>query len=252
MTIFDENQEPELDNQSTPPTNQNPEDALANQLNAILNDKGEVKYDSMDKALEALKNSQAYIPELKTSLEQKDKELAELKAKLDATNNVEEVVSKLLSANQPQEAAHPQVTSGLNEDGVAAIVNKALETKSQQDLAQANTDKVANSLMSQYGDKAKEVVAKKASDLGMSPQDIGALASKSPDAVLALFNTQQSNEATPTQSSTLNTSQFNQAKPADLKLPEKSLLSGATGKEQAAFMAQIKDHVYKKYDVQVA
>jgi hypothetical protein len=63
--------------------------------------------------------------------------------------------------------------------------------------------------------------------------------------VLELFNTSAPKGPTPTTSS-VNTSGFKPQEQDALKRPEKSLLSGATSKQQAEFMRQIKERVYAR------
>ena len=46
----------------------NPSDLFTDQLAAIKNDQGVPKYDTVEKAIEALQHSQQYIPELKTQM----------------------------------------------------------------------------------------------------------------------------------------------------------------------------------------
>ena len=70
------------------------------------------------------------------------------------------------------------------------------------------------------------------------------LSQESPQAVLSLFGTAQPKQGA---SVTLGSQSFPASPPQDdLVLPKKSLLSGATSKDQAAFMAQIKERVYKR------
>ena len=66
--------------------------------------------------------------------------------------------------------------------------------------------------------------------------------------VLALFNVQASQGAKPTTGSVSIPSSYKPPR-EELKRPEKSLLSGATSKDQAEFMRKIKEDVYAKYGV---
>lgn len=117
--------------------------------------------------------------------------------------------------------------------------------RNQQTLsAHANQQQVENALKAKYGDKTVDVVKQRAAELGLTPQALGELSSKSPQAVLALFNTQGPQGPKPTTSS-VNTSGFNQQQPT-LERPTKSLLTGASSKEQAAYMTKIREEVYRK------
>ncbi len=227
-------------------------EALATKLSSIQNADGKQKYDSVEKALDALNESQNYIPTLKTELDAANAKLAEAQAKIAATGEVEAIVKSLLpDQEQPKPADTKPETKGLDEQGVADIVAQKLAEQSKQSQATANENKVVNFMTEKFGEKAKEELAKKAVELNSTPEQLGQLAITSPDMVISLF-TQGAQIDTPTPSySPINTSGFQQAPDVGLQPPEKSLLSGATMAEQTAYMQKVKEHVYKKYDVQV-
>jgi hypothetical protein len=213
-------------------------------LKGIKNEAGLPKYATLEDALNALKHSQDYIPQVKSQLSQKDQELADLRAKLEQHQSLEDVVSRLTKPNQPDiKDDHPNV-SGLDESAVMKLVQQQLERNQQTMSAQSNQQQVENALKAKYGDKTVDVVKQRAAELGLTPQALGELSSKSPQAVLALFNTQGPQGPKPTTSS-VNTSGFNQQQPT-LERPTKSLLTGASTKEQAAYMAKIREDVHRK------
>ena len=76
--VFDDDTNPQV-TPAKETTNENP---FADQLSAIVNDGGEQKYSTVEKALEALKASQDYIPTLKTSLEDSQKRVEDLEKQL--------------------------------------------------------------------------------------------------------------------------------------------------------------------------
>lgn len=232
--------------QPTEPT----QDDLTNLLAAIKNESGEQKYNSLPKALEGLANAQQYIPELKTQLEQRDKELIELKAKLEGTSSVEDIVAKLTAQKQePNEdpSATPAPTpNSLDEKAVADLFNKMLQERESSTVTNTNKNKVGEQLTLKYGDKTPEAIAVKAAEMGVTPEYLGELSGTAPDMVLALFGGAVA-PANPTTSS-INLPLGTPEQP-ELKRPEKSLLSGATSKEQAAFMKQIREEVYKKHNI---
>lgn len=213
-------------------------------LKGIKNEAGLPKYATLEDALNALKHSQDYIPQVKSQLSQKDQELADLRAKLEQHQSLEDVVSRLTKPTQADNKDdHPSV-SGLDESAVMKLVQQQLERNQQVQSATANQQQVENALKAKYGDKTADVVKQRAAELGLTPQALGELSSKSPQAVLALFNTQGSSGPKPTTSS-VNTSSFSQTQPT-LERPPKSLLTGASSREQAAYMTKIREEVYRK------
>lgn len=218
----------------------------ADLLVSIQNEQGLQKYDSVEKALEGLQHSQTYIPQLKTQLSEKDARIAELEAKLNQSASLEEVVSRLQQQNQPQATETPSQANGLDPQAVEQLVRSVLQQDKALSVAQQNQAQVNNAIIQKFGDKAQEVIAQKAKELGTTPKQLGELASQSPQMVLALFNT---SVGTPTfNTSSLNTTTLEpERKP--LSRPEKSLLSGATSKEQRDFMQRIKEEVRAKYNI---
>ena len=225
-------------------------DTLTTKLADIKNEEGGVKYSDLSKALDALKESQSYIPNLKKEKEALEKELAEVKANSEKQESVEEVVQRLLEkqTKKTEEPAHQQEIKTLGEDDVAAIVSKTLTDAKTQEQLKVNEDTVAKALNEKFGEKSKEVVAAKAKELGMTPERIGELAAENPNIVLSLFST--STKLTTPSESTVNTSQFQGRPQQELQKPEKSLLSGATANEQKAFMQEIKKRVYERHGVE--
>lgn len=224
--------------------------SYADLLKSIKNENGEQKYDSLPKALEGLANAQQYIPQLKTTLQQKEAELEELRNKLAQQANIEDVVSRLTAKQSQTQVEQPLQASGLDEQAVLQLLERNIAQREAQAQATTNTQKVQEALMSKYGDKTSEVVAARAKALGTTPQELGNLAAKNPSMVLELFNTQASKGPTPTVSS-LNTSSFQGKPETDLQRPDKSLLGGigATDKQRKEFMRQIKERVYARHGI---
>lgn len=224
-------------------------DELTTMLTSIKNEQGAQKYDSIQKALEGLANAQEYIPQLKTSLQDKEAELVRLRAELAQRQSVEDVVSRLTAPQQQTQVKdEPPVTSGLDEQAVMNLVRQTLAQTQQESTAQSNVMKVHETLSSKFGDKAVEVLEAKAKELGTTRQELGKLASQNPNLVLALFGTQASKGASTTTTSVTIPSSYAPAR-EELKRPEKSLLSGATSKEQTEYMRKIKAEVYAKHGI---
>ena len=234
-------------NQETPDQNPASQDAFSDKLKEIKNEAGEQKYDSLDKAIEALKHSQEYIPELKSNLSQKDQEIENLKAELQKKAALEEIVEKL-TAKQAEQTSDPQA-SGLDEQAVLNLVQGySAEQEKAKALAQ-NEASVSEALFSQFGDKTPEIVAEKAKELGLSVNDLKDLSQRSPKAALNLFKVEVEQGAKFADSSVRLP--LNKQEDYTLEPPEKSLLNGASTKDQVEYLRKVRENVYKKYDVKV-
>lgn len=241
MSAFESN-----NSQETPEQSPASLDAFSDKLKGIRNEAGEQKYDSLDKAIEALKHSQEYIPELKSNLSQKDQEIENLKAELQKKAALEEVVEKL-TAKQAEQTSDPQA-SGLDEQAVLNLVQGyTAEQEKSKSLAQ-NEASVSDALFKQFGDKTPDIVADKAKELGLTVQDLKDLSQRSPKAALNLFSV--ASEQTTISNSSVR-SPLGPKQDDELPMPEKSLLTGATQKEQVEHLRKIRERVYKKFDVQV-
>lgn len=228
------------------------ESLFAEKLAEIKNESGEQKYDSIVKALDGLANAQKFIPQLKSELSQRDQEIATLKAQLEKVQSVEDVVSRLLpNSDVPQ--VKPEVSvdqpnvSGLDEQTVTNLIKDYLTKESATKAQLDNVNKVQSALIAAYGDKAVDVIRNKASEIGTTPKDLESLAKQYPDMVLKLF------EVKP-QKLNLNTTPSVHIPPynagqTSLERPTKSLLSGATSKEQKEYFSKVRDDVYKRLGV---
>lgn len=224
---------------------QAPANAYLDLLAGIKNDQGLPKYATVDEALKALAHSQAYIPEVKNQLTQREQELAALRAELEQRQSIEDVVSRLATQNQPTPPADQLGKSGLDESAVMKLVQQQLEQRAAANAAQVNEMQVSDALRAKFGDKAAEVVEQRAAELGLTKQAFGDLSRKSPQAVLALFNANGAPAPKPSFSS-VNIHATHAPELPPLERPTKSLLSGASMKDQAAYMAKVREDVLRK------
>lgn len=227
---------------ATPAPVASPEDLLM----SIKNDQGEPKYKTIEDALKALANSQAFIPKLLDEKRTVEEELQSLREKAGKIDSIEEVVRKLTEA-QPKPVETPPA-GGLSAEAVAELVKKTLEQSSLETQAKKNFSEVQTVLKSKFGEKVKEAVAAKAAELGTSPEKLGELAAQSPSMVLALFNTQK---PTSTPTPTGGYSFPSTVKSYEVPDPGKSMLLGATSRDQKAHMLEHKRAVYEKLGVKV-
>lgn len=235
------------------PSNPNPVAPAASsvfddKLKAIVNDKGEPKYKSVEDALEALKASQAHIKQLETETSVRDAEILRLREVEKSKETLEDIVARLQNTNDPARNATPP-NAGLSEDAIAKILDDKLKQREQTALASQNVTEVTNILTAKFGDKTKETVAAKAAELGMSPRELGNLSSVNPKLVLSLFG-EKPTVSTPTTPS-VNTPLERPVVDKPLERPKDSLLvgPGATDRNRKALMAEIKKKVYERLEV---
>lgn len=237
-------QQQEQQPNSTPTQSSN---LFADQLSSIRNEEGKPKYDSVDKALEALKHSQEFIPQLKHENEELKRKLEELSANSEKMSKVEEMLERL--AAKGAEDGQP-ANQSLDEQSVLALLEKQLEQRDQLSAAKQNVQTVQSKLQEKFGDKAAEAVRQKAEELGTTPEELGLLAERNPKMVLAYFGASAPSKnkiTTPGQNTTsISSTQTEEG----LQRPAKSLLAGATSKEQAEYMRRVREEVYKRLGVQ--
>lgn len=221
-----------------------PEDVFVEKLMAITDSEGRPKYDSIEKALDALAHSQAHIKQLEAEQTLNREALAQAKT-------FEDIVKKLGNGNVTEQEKPPVETppsGGLSEEQAAELVRKIINGEKQTDAALKNLTKVNDTLISKFGDKTREVVATKAKELGTTPQQLKELSASNPEMVLALFG---GTSGSP--SATISSVNLGSFKPKDdvVSKPAQSLISGpgATDKKRAEYMAQIKANVYKRMGV---
>lgn len=226
-------------------------DKVETLLKSIKNENGEQKYDTLDKALEALGHSQQFIPQIKSQLTEKEKEIERLKAELEQRESIESVVQRL-TARQTIVEDDPPAPVGLDEQAVQKLVEQSLgrtlEQRDAQTRYQDNVSKVQDALISKFGDKTKEVLAEKAASLGTTPKELGDLAGRNPTLVLELFKAQGVSH-TPNPTVRGRNVESTNLKPEELKRPEKSLLRGGSNKDREEFMKQIATNVRAKHGI---
>lgn len=249
QNVFGENK-PEVTPQEAPQVNQqqqapNVNELFADQLAAIRNEEGKPKYDSVEKAIEALKHSQQYIPELKREKEKLEAELEELRAKSNKFESAEELLKRFEAAKE--RGQEPPAQTGLDEQSVLALLEKREQAKQQQE----NEQLVNKVLVEKFGDKAGEIVKAKAKELDMTPAELGQLARNNPKLVLGQFNVQPQHNSKPNTSSQNTSSLVNQNNESGLQRPEKSLLAGATTAEVTDYMKKIKEDTYKRLGIEL-
>lgn len=175
------NQEQNGSTANTAPTQT--EQPFANLLGSILNEKGEPKYKSVEDALIGLKHAQEYIPKIKESASEKEQELNQLRQEVDRLKSLENTVLEL---TQKQEKASTNGVS-LSEEDIAQLVESTLTKQQQAKIQQDNVTTVVSAVSQKFGADAEKVFYTKAQELGLSVEEMNALAARTPKAVLTLL-----------------------------------------------------------------
>ena len=245
VDVFKKQEQTQEEQQATLATSQPQSgDVFSDQLKTITAEDGRQKYDTVPKALEALAHSQTFIPTLQAQVSTQEQEITQLREELAKHKGVQEVVDSLTQHQQSQEVTPSETKFG--EEEVARLIANTLDKRSQEQTLELNANKVNDTLVSAFGDKAQEMVQLKAKELNTTPEALGQLASTSPNMVLALFQQKQTSTSVTNSSYNLG---FNKPSEEPLKRPETSLLAGASIKDQTEFMRKIKAEVYKKYGI---
>lgn len=222
-------------------------DPLQDLLGSIRNEQGAPKYRDIPSALDGLKHSQDFIQTLKREKQELEDQFNRMKVELEKRSSVEDIVQRLASQNSD---AGKTNTSGLSEQQIAEMVNNQLSKHQRVSVETQNLEAVNRTLIERFGERAGETLKAKADELGLTIQELGDLAKKTPKAVLAFFPQGSIQPQQQSKDQGLNTSGF-QGAPAtpDVPRPSKSLLAGASSREQAEYMKAIKKHIYEKYGV---
>lgn len=215
-------------NTATPQNNQ----PFADLLGSIKNESGQPKYGNTEEALKALKHSQEFIPQLKQENQTLKSELDSLRAQVEKLKGVEAVVERLTSQNSNASTNAPT----MDENAIAELVQRTLSKRDVEALQKANVTSVVQSLQSKMGSEAEKVFYTKAQELGMSVQQMNALAATSPKAVLNLFGIQDNevpkvNSPSPVKPGE-NTAGFQPKQDSFIGRNTKRLEVGATSREE--------------------
>ena len=214
---------------NTPSGNVN--DPLVTLLAGIHNDRGEQKYKSVEEALNALKHSQDYIPQLSDKLRQQELELAEARAASSKITELERTLQSLTQNNTAPATATP-APAGLSKEEIAELISNTLTNQQKQSIATDNLGKVVTTLTKSFGDKAEEVFYNKAKELGMTVTEINSLAARSPQAAFKLLGLDAAAPVTTTSNmNAVNTGGFQAKQDSFVGKNSKPTLIGATSSD---------------------
>jgi hypothetical protein len=229
---------------ATPATEQQPNlNVFADQLSTITNGEGGQKYDTVEKALEALKHSQTFIPTLQSEKTALEAEVTKLREQVAQSTSVQDAINSLKNQANEQQEHQPAVLSA---EDIAKLVTQQLSNNKVADTQVTNTLAVDTALKEKFGTEASAQVLAKANELGMSPQELGVLAAKNPKMVLQLFGT-----TAKTVSNTTTSYNFapNNDDPEQMKPPKESIMNGAKHSDVVDFMKQIQAETYRELGI---
>lgn len=246
-TPTNDNQEQQTSSDPTP-SSTNP---FEDKLKSIVNEKGEPKYKDLDSALDALKHSQEFIPQVLNEKKSVEQQLQELQQELEKRKSVEEVVESLTGKqNSPQndEGKTTPQGSGLDETKVQEMLENMLNQRTQEQQQAANLQTVVQTLNESYGEQAKEVIRNRAKELNTTPTELEKLARQNPNMALSLLGGGNVNSTAPSKQT--QTPPRNPPK-NELPAPKKGLITGgATRQEIMDEWSAVKQGVYSKYGVE--
>lgn len=201
QTIFDQtNTQPVTP--ATPTNQPSSSDNVADLLKLIVNDKGEPKYKTIQDALVGLQHANAHIQTLVTEKRQVEQEKLSLQTAAEKVAELERVVAELTKA--PTQAT-PAVVDPTQ---IQEMVSQAISATKTQEVQKQNTSVVVNAAKQTFGEKAEEMFYSRAQDVGLSREQINALAASSPQAALKILGlASQSGSSTPTQKTVMNTTE---------------------------------------------
>jgi len=201
-------------------------------LQAITNQDGKPKYKTVADALLGAARAQEHIARIEA-------ENAELRVVSKKVETMEQLLARLGEGKQTDQSARPGI------EDQEQLVLSVLEKRESAAREQANRQSVLNALQSKFGDKTTEMLNSKAAELGLSTAELGALAARSPKAVLSYFGAE--GKGTPTVQGTVNTEALT-PKQGQATAPE-NIMWGASTKDVVGFFRQIKQEVNKELGI---
>jgi|TARA_R110002074_G_scaffold7091_9_gene30907 hypothetical protein len=136
-----------------------------------------------------------------THIDNLESQLAGMKEELDKRMTSEDQITRLLSERNQERQENPSVggtTPTVSQEELAELVRQTVDQSKSEDTAKGNETKANEHLHKLYGDKASEVVANKARELGLSVDFMQSVARKSPEAFYNTLGIESSRQSVPT------------------------------------------------------
>lgn len=198
-------------------------------LQAITNPEGKPKYKTVADALIGAAKAQEHIQRIET-------ENAELRGVAKKVDTMEQLLQRLEQGKGSDQSPIPKI------EDQEQMVLSVLERRDHALRERQNKEQVLESLKGKFGDKVQDVLQAKANDLGLSVADLGALAARSPKAVLGYFD---SRNVAPSVQSTVNTQALT-PRQTEALAPD-NIMWGASNKDVMGFFRQVKEEVNKEF-----
>ena len=152
------------------------------------------KYGSVEAALKALPHAQKHIATLEAEAQALREQLAKEKA-----------LAESMTALNGQRPAAP-ATPAVADVDIESVIDRKLKQTAEKQIAEANVAEFKAAMAAKFGDKASEVWATKAKEIGVSTDFLTQLVSKSAVAGKELFGLKETARPTPpTSGATVNT-----------------------------------------------
>jgi uncharacterized protein (UPF0335 family) len=162
-----------------------------------------------------------------------EQENHEFKEKLMANDKLDQVLERLNTPAAPvvQEPTAPVTSEGISREELSTLVQQEINQRETVNQEKANFSTVESKLREVYGEEAGSVFNTKASEVGMSPAQLTALAKVAPQAVITLVGENKSGDPIPSHTSEgLNLSTVGEIGD-DKDKPHKSVMFGASTEE---------------------
>lgn len=187
--LFDQNST-EVKEQPTPSEATNDQGAMSEWV-------GEgKKYSTTDELVKAFSHSQEFIEKLKS-------ENAELKQAKENQESVEEKIARLQAEQERLMNAEPAQQAEATFD--RSVVHEEIEAYNSLQKAKQNEEVFSKRFNELHGEKAGEVLATKAKELGVSVQEVQAMVQKSPTAAFNMLGITQTSKPVSSQPTGVNT-----------------------------------------------
>lgn len=147
-----------------------------------------------EEIIKAKVDSDLYIRELTSTMDQMRQDLLETRNKANEQAKLQDLIDRLESLQrEPVATPNANDVKPFNPEEIETLVSKKIQETEAQKIASKNFSEVENKLKEKFGSNYKQILQEKASNLGLSTEDIDSLARKSPT---AFFNTLGLNEQT--------------------------------------------------------
>lgn len=140
--------------------------------------------EELKKQVAALAKAKEHADSLIESLTRQTAEMREDMSKLVTPDEILAQIKTLQTKNTEGDGA--VIPQAINPEEVSRLVEETVAKREAAQKADANVMRVDEEVRKQFGEKSKEFVADKAKELGLTLQELGSLAARSPEAFFNL------------------------------------------------------------------